>query len=242
MADPNRRRNKIPPSSSKVDPPSSSHSQSSTIESSASKDIAKSSGVSVASQTNNNRNSGSRTKKPFTDSSYKSRFSDDQLSSETLKRPIRRRSIFVEELDLDLDLDITNTDINPTSAGTESITNSNNHIPNSNTAHPILAIHPYKVKESYIMQLPIQPFRFSLLLLLLVAFTTISLSTSAERDLDGLLNRMPAEEIVVEKREASIAPSFRIGPAVRNPQKDIPKLRTGILVLGIGCLVAGLMT
>ncbi|KAK6535962.1 hypothetical protein TWF281_000211 [Arthrobotrys megalospora] len=199
--------------------------------------------ISTFSQTNNNRqhirdeevyhHQQDPSKKPFTSSSYRSRFSNNPPSiPKGYSRPKKRQSIFTEELDSDFPSDdVTSTNSNIASSK------------NSSRQPSILSVNPLKAKESYIMQLPVQPFRISIILLFLVAFTTISLSTSAEADLDALLlKRVPGEESVVERREASIAPSFRIGPAVRNPEKDIPKLRTGLLVLVISLVFAGLMT
>ncbi|EWC43907.1 hypothetical protein DRE_01259 [Drechslerella stenobrocha 248] len=192
--------------------------------------------------------SGGKPRRPFTDPAYRSRYSDGCGSlSRASRRPVRRESVFVEQLDVVATATAPNGANHVTSHLSSTPASSPFHHRNLNLHNlhrpSLLAINPVKAKESYIMQLPVHPSRFSLLVLFLVACSTISLSTSAERDLDGLLKHVPgAGEGVVERREASVAPSFRIGPAVRNPSKDIPKLRTGLLVLGIGCLFAGLMT
>ncbi|KAK6508965.1 hypothetical protein TWF481_003732 [Arthrobotrys musiformis] len=191
------------------------------------------------------------TKKPFTSSSYRSRFSNPNSSSNSsssssssnipsgYSAPKKRRSVFIEQLGS------TTTDQSPSdNASIAPSPSKRNTREISRTTNTILSINPLGRKDSYMMHLPFQPLRISILLLLLVTFTTISLSASAESDLDSLLlKRVPGEaEGVVERREASIAPSFRIGPAVRNPEKDIPKLRTGLLVLVISLVFAGLMT
>ncbi|KAK6516250.1 hypothetical protein TWF506_006159 [Arthrobotrys conoides] len=244
-------------------PPSSSPSPSST------------SFTSSASQTNNNRSQHIRdqtvfsqpdpTKKPFTPSSYRSRYSTSSSTSSSpsssnsstsippgYSAPKKRRSIFVEQLD-STDLDHQHHHYQPNA----SITSSSSQPPTKNRRsrssssssskrrrHPILSINPIGQKDTYIMNLPFEPLRISILIFLLVSFTTISLSTSAGSDLDGLLLKrmVPGGEGVVERREASIAPSFSFGPAVRNPEKDIPKLRTGLLVLVVSLVFAGLMT
>ncbi|KAK6343924.1 hypothetical protein TWF696_007577 [Orbilia brochopaga] len=183
-------------------------------------------------------------RRPPTDPAYRSRYAAGgsqprSQRSNSRKKPGRRESVFIEDLDAAITSPVT------VAAGINSVTPpaAATSPPNSiHHSHHILSINSLGTKESYIMQLPVQPSRFTILLFFLVACSTISLSTSAEHDLDGLLKRVPGAEGVVERREASTAPSFRIGPAIQNPQKDIPKLRTGLLVLGIGCLFAGLMT
>ncbi|KAK6362748.1 hypothetical protein TWF730_000203 [Orbilia blumenaviensis] len=208
---------------------------------------------SISSRTNNNRqhirdqtefSQSDPTKKPFTSSSYRSRFSNTNTGPNSpssippgYSAPKKRRSIFIEQLDSDpIQPDATaSPSIAPKKQGKRS--------PTTSPSSQILSINPLGQKDSYMMHLPLQPLRISILLLILVAFTTISLSTSIESDLDSLLlKRVPGEDAVVERREASIAPSFRIGPAVRNPEKDIPKLRTGLLVLVVSLVFAGLMT
>ncbi|KAK6357600.1 hypothetical protein TWF718_001908 [Orbilia javanica] len=214
------------------------------------------SSISSASQTNNNRprqqhirdqsefSQPDPTKKPFTSSSYRSRFSSTS-SDPNSPVPRKRRSIFVEQLDsTDQSQDQDQDHISQENASIASSSSpKKNTRSGEKSTYPFLSINPLGQKDSYMMHLPVQPLRISVLILFLVAFTTISLSTSAESDLDSLLlKRVPGEEGVVERREASIAPSFRIGPAVRNPEKDIPKLRTGILVLVVSLVFAGLMT
>ncbi|KAJ6259988.1 hypothetical protein Dda_5632 [Drechslerella dactyloides] len=175
-------------------------------------------------------------RRPPTDPAYRSRYAAGGSQPRGQKKPGRRESVFIENLDgavtASASININTTVPPPPSSPS----------PLPHHSYRTHSINPLGSKESYIMQLPILPSRFSILLFLLVACSTISLSTSAEHDLDGLLKRVPGAEGVVERREASTAPSFRIGPAIQNPQKDIPKLRTGLLVLGIGCLFAGLMT
>src|SRR4051794_7868710 len=106
MADDNRRGNKIPLSSSDLDPTSPSHSDTSKT--------AASSGFSVATQTNTNVST-----RPFTDNSYKSRFSDQ--IPDGYKKPVRRKSVFVEELYLDSDtLDLSATPIPASSSNSQS--------------------------------------------------------------------------------------------------------------------------
>ncbi|KAK6538307.1 hypothetical protein TWF694_011187 [Orbilia ellipsospora] len=175
-------------------------------------------------------------KKPFTDDSYRSRFADEGSLPKGYKRPVKRRSIFIEELDA-ADLDptalshlpppptsistsgstrsrhtttSTTANSNNTAAAADSRTrtpNSTNNISSIPLNSHIYAINPSKSKESYIMQIPLQPFRLSVLVLILVAFTTISLSVSAEGDLDGLLKRVPGEEGIVERREGTHTPT-----------------------------------
>ncbi|KAF3176520.1 hypothetical protein TWF788_008006 [Orbilia oligospora] len=248
------------PSSSPSSPPSSSFTSSS------------------ASQTNNNRqhirdqtvfSQSDPTKKPFTPSSYRSRFtstSSSPSSSTTsastssspnpnntsipkgYSTPKKRRSIFIEQLDsADLDHQPPFSEDNVAIASSSSQSPTKNNIrtrSRSRRTHTILSINPLGQKDSYMMHLPFEPLRISILILILVSFTTISLSTSASSDLDSLLLKrmVPGGEGVVERREASIAPSFSFGPAVRNPEKDIPKLRTGLLVLVVSLVFAGLMT
>ncbi|KAF3282879.1 hypothetical protein TWF970_001614 [Orbilia oligospora] len=170
--------------------------------------------------------------------------------------PKKRRSIFIEQLDsadLDNQPPFSENNVPIASSSSQSPTKNNirtrsrsgsNSKRRSRTAHTILSINPLGQKDSYMMHLPFEPLRISILILILVSFTTISLSTSASSDLDSLLLKrmVPGGEGVVERREASIAPSFSFGPAVRNPEKDIPKLRTGLLVLVVSLVFAGLMT
>ncbi|KAF3914609.1 hypothetical protein AA313_de0200643 [Arthrobotrys entomopaga] len=188
---------------------------------------------SSTSRTNNNNNnrdtdtsdvrSGSisdSSKKPFTDDSYRSRFANEGSIPKGYKRPVKRKSIFIEELDAaDLDPAILPHPPSITISGstgsrhttTATTTDSQDQTPNV-TNHTssipfnshIYAINPAKSKESYVMQIPLQPFRLSILVLILVAFTTISLSVSAEGDLDGLLKRVPGEEGIVERREGKL--------------------------------------
>ncbi|EPS35769.1 hypothetical protein H072_10757 [Dactylellina haptotyla CBS 200.50] len=226
MADSSRRMPSSTPTASSNRSDSSSASAPST---------AISTGVSIPSSRTNDNNKTNRSnpsqsggssisdppKKPFTDSSYRSRYSDAGSLPRGYKKPVKRRSIFIEDLESELDPtvlppSITRPDTTSgrssrhTSSTGASVAPASNSIypppPPSVSRLPIYAINPSKSKESYIMQLPVQPFRLSVLLLLLVAWTTISLSVSAERDLDGLLMRVPGEEGIVERREGNTNP------------------------------------
>ncbi|RVD81164.1 uncharacterized protein DFL_009039 [Arthrobotrys flagrans] len=169
-----------------------------------------------SSQTNNNRqhirdqtvfSQPDPTKKPFTPSSYRSRFSNPTSNSNPNNTntsippghptPKKRRSIFIEQLDSSTD------QIPPNNAPIISSSSPKN--PRRITPQTILSINPLSQKDSYMMHLPLQPLRISILLFLLVTFTTISLSTSAESDLDSLLlKRVPGEDQgVVERREGN---------------------------------------
>jgi len=97
---------------------------------------------------------------------------------------------------------------------------------------------------TYIMQLPISASRFTLVVFLLVAVTTMMTQGHSSRS--GLVEPVAVLEegqVTYEKRDygsvPSTAPSYRL---VSNPEKDIPKALTSFIVLGISLVFAGLMT
>ncbi|KAF3904082.1 hypothetical protein ABW21_db0209731 [Orbilia brochopaga] len=135
---------------------------------------------------------GTASRRPLTDPAYRHRY---VAGASLPKKPGRRESVFVEDLDAAITSPAT------VAAGINSLTTPPPSRSPGAIQQYIHSVNPLGTKESYIMQLPILPSRFSILLFLLVACSTISLSTSAEHDLDGLLKRVPGAEGVVERRE-----------------------------------------
>lgn len=207
MADDKRRRNKTPSSSS-----SPVDSVDSGLQSGLGVPTSTSSGVSLtrSPQTNSDIPTTSE-RRPFASSSYKSRYSQESLSK-SQNKPTRRKSIFVEELNFQPIPDVHTVTSTSAIGSIQALNTQHPPIPHSRNSlsysNSPLSVNPSKAKESYIMQLPIQPIRFSVLLLVLVAFTTVSLSISAEGDLDGLLRRVPGDD-VMEKRQGMMMQPIR---------------------------------